>query len=146
EGGGNTRYSGGSMRTYADPVKAADYFESLCDGATERDVIDTFVAESTKNGDWMKSLGAEIGPTSNRQRKMFPLSMPRAAFPSIKGADGIGPRLTVKSRGDHAGIDLWGVLERNVTDKKIDVLYSARATQLLRDKEQGVTGLVAEVK
>ena len=37
-GGGNTIYSGGSLRTYLDVDKASDYIESLCDGATERDV------------------------------------------------------------------------------------------------------------
>src|ERR1700741_2157307 len=96
EGGGNTRYSGGSMRTYTDPEKAADYFETLCEGATERAVIDTFVSESTKNPEWVASLGAQVVPTSNRARKFFPLSLPRAAFPSIRGAEGIGPRMTVK--------------------------------------------------
>ena len=39
EGGGNTKYSGGSMRTYIDAKKAADHIEALCDYTTERDVI-----------------------------------------------------------------------------------------------------------
>src|SRR5690349_8833165 len=54
EGGGNTRYSGGSLRTYLDAAKAADYIESLCEGGTERDVIDTFVAESGRNAEWIQ--------------------------------------------------------------------------------------------
>src|ERR1044071_6986992 len=67
EGGGNTKYSGGTMRTYSDPQKAADYFEALCEGATERDVIDTFVAESTKNPEWVAALGAQVVPSTNKR-------------------------------------------------------------------------------
>src|SRR3972149_12196925 len=52
EGGGNTKYSGGSMRTYLDVEKASDYIEALCDGTTERDVVQTFVTEASRNAEW----------------------------------------------------------------------------------------------
>ncbi len=31
EGGGNTRYSGGSIRTYTDVAKAIDFIEAVCE-------------------------------------------------------------------------------------------------------------------
>lgn len=145
EGGGNTKYSGGTMRTYADQQLAADYFETLCEGTTEREVIDAFVAESAKNPEWVASFGAEVVPSTNKKRKMFPYGHRKAAFPTVRGAEGIGIRLTMKGTGDHAGIDLWGLLSRKVAERKIPALCSARAYQLLMDKQQGVTGVLAEV-
>src|SRR5687768_6959023 len=58
--GGNTKYSGGTMRTYGDHLQAADYIEAVCEGATPRAVIEAFVAESSKNQDWISSLGGEV--------------------------------------------------------------------------------------
>ena len=141
EGGGNTKYSGGTMRTYLDQVKAADYIETLCDGTTERDVIETFVRESSGNADWVKSKGGEV--VSRASPKRFPYSTPLAAFPNLRGAEGTGPRVRVKGDGEAAGIDLWRVLSRNVAGTDSKVLCSSPAKQLLRDKDQGVTGVIA---
>src|SRR4051812_37331529 len=62
EGGGNTRYSGGSMRTYADVDKSVDFIEAVCEYTTERDMIEAFVRESSRNPDWLAAMGCEIGP------------------------------------------------------------------------------------
>src|ERR1051326_2331567 len=62
EGGGNTRYSGGSIRTYLDLDKAVDFIESVCEGTTERAVAETFVRESSANHEWVARLGGEIVP------------------------------------------------------------------------------------
>ena len=145
EGGGNTRYSGGSIRTYLDLDKAIDFIEAVCEGTTERTVVATFVQESERNRDWVAGLGGEIVPGPPSGTKGFPIGLPGAAFPSIRGAEGIGPRVRVKGAGEAAGIDLWGVLSRNVAARNIPVLASASGKQLLYDKEQGVTGLVAMV-
>ena len=53
-GGGNTKYSGGSIRTYLDLELATDFYETLCEGTTDRDVIDTFVKESA-DPEWLKN-------------------------------------------------------------------------------------------
>ena len=49
EGGGNTRYSGGSIRTYLDLDKVADFFETVCDGTTDREVVVAFVRKAPKS-------------------------------------------------------------------------------------------------
>ena len=59
EGGGNTKYSGGSIRTYLDLEKVVDFFETVCEGTTERDVVDAFVKESAQNREWLAGLDAE---------------------------------------------------------------------------------------
>jgi succinate dehydrogenase/fumarate reductase flavoprotein subunit len=52
-GGGNTQYSGGSIRTYLDVEKAVTFIESVCEGTTGRDVAESFVNESSQNRDWV---------------------------------------------------------------------------------------------
>ena len=140
EGGGNTRYSGGSMRTYLDVNKAVDYIETLCDGTTERDVVETFVRESSRNSEWVKAMGGEVVHLATPL--IFPHSVP-AAFPTTRGAEGIGPRARVKGTGQAGGIDLWGVLSRKVTGAGIEILNSSPVKQLLLEKSVGVTGVVA---
>lgn len=69
DGGGNTRYSGGSIRTYTNITKAIDFIESVCEGTTEHSVVETFVKESSRNSEWVASLGGEIvagPPTGTR--------------------------------------------------------------------------------
>ena len=140
-GGGNTRYSGGSMRTYLDHGKAADYFESLCEGTTERSVVEAYVAESSRNPEWVVQIGGEV--VSKPPAKGFPKKISGAAFAAIKGAEGIGPRVRVKGAGAAAGIDLWGILSRNVEKRNIQVIYSSPAKRLLFEKESGVSGVIA---
>jgi succinate dehydrogenase/fumarate reductase flavoprotein subunit len=140
EGGGNTRYSGGSMRTYLDVEKSCDYIESLCDGATERDVIKAFVLEAGRNPEWLKTMGAQI--VDRGLPKRFPISAP-VAYPTTRGADGIGPRVRVKGATESGGIDIWGILSRHVAEKRIEVICSAPVKKLLREKERGVTGVIA---
>jgi succinate dehydrogenase/fumarate reductase flavoprotein subunit len=143
DGGGNTRYSGGSIRTYTDVAKAVDFIEAVCEGTTERSVVETFVNESSRNSEWVASLGGEIiaGPPTGTRG--FPIGLAGAAFPTIKGAEGLGPRMRVKGSGEAAGIDLWGVLARNVAARDIAVLNSTPAKQIILDPKQGVTGLIA---
>ncbi len=140
EGGGNTRYSGGSMRTYSDQGMAVDYFEALCEGTTERAVVEAFVKESSRNPEWVKEIGGEVvhRPTGTK----FPTST-MVAFPNVRGAAGMGPRARVKGKGEAAGIDLWGVLSRKVTETQIEVRCAAPAQQLLVEKGVGVTGVLA---
>src|SRR3954470_7013414 len=127
EGGGNTRYSGGNIRTYKDVDKSIDYFEALCEGTTERSVIDAFVRESSRNAEWVAEQGGEIESRSPTGGKGFRIKAHTAAFPGVLGAEGLGHRVRVKGGGEYAGIDLWKVLARKVADRKIEVLYSTAA-------------------
>jgi succinate dehydrogenase/fumarate reductase flavoprotein subunit len=141
EGGGNTRYSGGSIRTYLELNKVVDFFETICEGTTERDVVVAFVNESAKNSEWLATLGAETvvaGETSEG----FPIRLPGAAFPHIRGAEAIGPRVHVKG-SKKGGRNLWEVLSHSVAEKKIPILYSTAVEHISFEKSQGVTGVIA---
>jgi succinate dehydrogenase/fumarate reductase flavoprotein subunit len=141
-GGGNTQYSGGSIRTYLDAAKAVTFIESVCEGTTDRDVAESFVNESSANRDWVAGLGGEIIPGGGLGGAGFPMGLPGAAFPFLPGADGIGPRVRVRGAGD-GGIDLWGVLLRNVEKRQIPILYSTAAVELEAKKKDGVIGILA---
>lgn len=142
-GGGNTQYSGGTIRTYLDIDKAIDHIEALCEGTTERDVVEAFVKESSRNPEWVVQIGGEV-IERKRVKERFPHSRALAAYPSVRGFEGMGPRVRVKGgTGDAAGIDLWGVLSRKVAEAKIEIIYSSPAKRLLVEKGEGVTGVVA---
>src|SRR5690349_18269807 len=80
-GGGNTRYSGGSMRTYLDLAKAIDHIEALCDATTERSVVEAFVHESSKNAEWVTSIGGQVVPTPRHSApRAYPHSYPLTPF------------------------------------------------------------------
>ena len=81
QGGGNTRYSGGSIRTYLDIGKAVDFIETVCEQTTEREVVEAFVTESSRNSDWVASIGGEIvdGPPSGTREDRGPLITPAKA-------------------------------------------------------------------
>jgi succinate dehydrogenase/fumarate reductase flavoprotein subunit len=143
EGGGNTKYSGGSIRTYLDLQKAVDFYETLCEGTTERDVVDAFVSESAKNPQWLAELGAKTGTRPESEEGGFPIKLPGAAFPHIQGADAIGPRVRVKGAARTGGKNLWGVLSQNVEARKIPVFYSTPVKHLSFDNSEGVTGVIA---
>ena len=89
EGGGNTRYSGGSIRTYLDLELAIDFIETVCEQTTERSVVEAFVNESSRNSEWVASIGGEIVPGPPSGTRGYPIGLPGAAFPYIRGAQGI---------------------------------------------------------
>ncbi|MBI4190369.1 MAG: FAD-binding protein [Betaproteobacteria bacterium] len=144
EGGGNTKYSGGSLRTYLDLDKAVDHIEALCEGTTERAVVEAFVRESSRNPEWLKEIGGEVvfKPPSETTSNI-PITLPLASFPTIRGAEGMGPKMQIKGSGSAAGIDLWGVLSRKVAESNLEVLCSSPVKRLLAAKGEGVTGVVA---
>jgi succinate dehydrogenase/fumarate reductase flavoprotein subunit len=141
-GGGNTQYSGGSIRTYLDVQKAVTFIQNVCEGTTEKDVAESFVNESSQNRDWVAKLGGEIIAGGGLGGVGFPMGLPGAAFPFLPGADGIGPRVRVRGAGE-GGIDLWGVLLKNVEKRQIPVLYSTAAVRLETKENEGVIGVKA---
>jgi succinate dehydrogenase/fumarate reductase flavoprotein subunit len=142
-GGGNTRISGGSIRTYTDRAKAVEYTHALCEGATDVDIIRAFVEESAGNGDWIARLGGTVVPSPAALIQGFPRMAPAAAFPHVKGADGIGPRLRVTGTTHFHGLELWKFLAGNVESREIPVLRSTPARRLIREPSGEISGVVA---
>ncbi len=143
-GGGNTRLSAGSVRTFGALDRAVEHITFLCGGATDPGVIEALVRESHDNEPWLRSLGGEVvvdplqaAPPS------YPVYPAGAASPKQPGADGVGPRLRVKGETTAKGSDLWELLARNVEERCIPVLFESPALRLLRNSDGAVDGLVA---
>ncbi len=143
-GGGNTKLSAGSVRTFGDLDRAVEHITFLCGGATDPEVIEALVRESRRNEPWLRSLGGEvvIDPIQAVPAS-YPIYPTGAASPDQPGADGVGPRLRVKGEATANGRDLWELLSGNVAARSIPVLFDSPATRLTRDGNGAVTGLVA---
>lgn len=143
-GGGNTRLSAGSVRTFGALERAVEHIAFLCGGATDPDVIETLVRESHDNEPWLRSLGGEVAVDPLQAAPAsYPVYPTGAASPEQPGADGVGPRLRVKGDTTANGRDLWELLDRNVDERCIPVLFECPAVRLLRDSDGAVTGLTA---
>jgi succinate dehydrogenase/fumarate reductase flavoprotein subunit len=141
EGGGNTQYSGGTIREYLDLENATTYFENILYGSVDRQMIKTFVAESMRNPDWLRAMGAELVRANVAE---FPPSH-HVIWPHLPGASGVGGRWHVKGEmGASHGGSVWGILCKNVEQRKIRVIYDSRAKHLIRDANKEVTGLIAD--
>lgn len=143
-GGGNTRLSAGSVRTFGAVERAVEHITFLCGGATDPEVIETLVRESHDNEPWLRSLGgAVVVDPLQAAPASYPVYPTGAASPEQPGADGVGPRLRVKGETTANGRDLWELLDRNVDERCIPVLFECPAVRLLRDGDGTVTGLTA---
>ena len=143
-GGGNTRLSAGSLRTFGAVSRAVEHITFLCGNTTAPELIETFVRESHDNEPWLRSLGGEIiADPIQAKPTNYPVYPSGAGAPEQPGADGVGPRLRVKGETTANGRDLWDLLARNVADRGIPVLLDCPAVRLLRDATGAVTGVVA---
>ena len=144
-GGGNTRLSAGSVRTFGAMERAVEHITFLCGGATDPEVIEALVRESHDNEPWLRSLGGKVvidpiraTPTS------YPIYPTGAASPEQPGADGVGPRLRVKGETTDQRPRPLGtvgpVTSRNDASR---CSSSAPRPRLLRDGDGAVNGLVA---
>jgi succinate dehydrogenase/fumarate reductase flavoprotein subunit len=141
EGGGNTQYSGGTIREYLDVDKASAYIKSITYGSVDDDMIRGFVQECMKNPDWMRGLGAELGRTALYG---FP-DAPHVIFPHLPGADGVGGRFHVKDEtGGGFGGSIWAILCRNVEKRAIETLFNTPAKRLVLNENREVVGVVAD--
>ena len=143
-GGGNTRLSAGSVRTFGAVERAVEHITFLCGGATDLEVIETLVRESHDNEAWLRSLGGEVVMDPLQAvPASYPIYPTGAASSEQPGADGVGPRLRVKGDTTANGRDLWELLDRNAEERCIPILFECPAVRLSRDGDGAVTGLTA---
>lgn len=138
-GGGNTRLAGGTIREYLDIDKAVKFFNAILTDVSP-EMKYGFVEEGSRNADWMRSLGAEL---ERAEPGRFPPAS-HVVWPYLEGADGIGGRWRVKGNSSVGGVNLWEVLEKNVQERNIEILYNTRAKKLLTDDQGEVIGLIAD--
>ena len=142
-GGGNTRLSSGSVRTFGAVERAVEHVAFLCGGATDPEVIEALVRESGHNESWLRSLGGEVRVDPlHAPPASYPIYPSGAASPEQPGADGVGPRLRVAGPATANGRDLWALLARNVEARRIPVLCQSPAARLLRGRDGAVNGVL----
>lgn len=145
EGGGNTQYSAGTIREYLDLDGIVQYIESFSFGTVERETIRAYADEAMKNPEWLEKLGAKLVHMETIGRGHgWPIA-PHVIWPHAQGAYGMGGRFQVKSEtGASGGGSVWGVLSRNVEERKIEILYNTPSKQLIKNEKNEIIGVVAD--
>lgn len=138
-GGGNTRLAGGTIREFLDNDKAVKFFDAIMTDVSD-DMKRAFVEEGAKNADWVKEQGGEL---ERAVAGRFPPA-PHVIWPYLEGADGIGGRWRVKGDNSVGGVNLWGVLEKSVKKRGIEVLFKTGAKKLITNADKKVVGLIAD--
>lgn len=143
--GGNSILSGGGILTVEDPKGAFQYFQALCNGKTGDDVIWAQVRKLAQIKDFLRELckinGAKL--TVRNRPGIYPFPG-RGAFNSVI-VDEV-PRFQCYSwvLAIGAGALLMKVMEDNVNARKIHIMTSTSAKELLTDAGGGVSGVLAE--
>lgn len=133
--GGSTQESGGSLRLVTDQEGTSAHYCALTQGATPKDVIDTFVDGLVKMPDWVRAHGGELVAYDPVEDSVFPARRPGTAFPDVPFADRLGPRARMRpSTPDRPrGAALWDFLDRNLTTLGATMVTGARVTELVED-------------
>lgn len=149
QGGGNTLASADSILAPTG-MGAVRYFEALTVGATDHDVIETFVRDGLNIEEWIHQLGSGTEPHTPPTEVMFP----GMGLPSWKNAPG-GEFITrfFLTRGNEMGGpnlrtgknpgSLWRFLDEHVRRRGITIMTSAPATELITTNGE-VTAVRAE--
>jgi succinate dehydrogenase/fumarate reductase flavoprotein subunit len=124
------------MRPFLADEKAVKFIQNLSEGATDRQIIRSFVEESSRNSEWLKRIGADVVPSPPFK------GFPGSALPSVPGAETVGPRLRVAGEEGGGGA-LWSILSQQVEDRNIPVYISTPAKCLVTGQSGEVAGVVA---
>lgn len=143
EGGGNTRVSGGNIIIPADR-RFIDYLETLSFKTVSRDILEVFVNNAMKNGDWIKEMGGELQVFMPLEVS-YPAVSPGASFPQIDGAETV-VKYNIKGSAEEGKPSqrLWKFFAGLVVKKGIRVSTSTAAKELISDTDGEIIGVMAE--
>ncbi len=135
----NTGMAGGSFMSPSSAAEAAKYLRNLYRinetmSWTDDKVIDAWAAYASENKEWLEKT---TGTTLTVARTVENVAMSYPFFPGRESLIGF------RFRG--LGWGLMNALEKQVTDRKIPVIYGASANKLLTDNSGRVIGVSAEI-
>jgi len=142
-GGGNSRVCGGNI-IVPQGMEFLEYLDTLTFGVTEREILETFVENAMKNGDWISEMGGEF-TVFTPLRVAYPSTGAGPSFPEVPGS-----RYMVKYnvKGTEAegppAERLWSLLSRNVERREIQVMTSTPAKELIKDQRGQIVGVMVE--
>ena len=138
EEGGNTRISGNLWFNPTPADKAITYMKAMSKGMViPDDMLAVWADEMGKNADWVKSIGGN--PV---------LAQPQSAFcspefPELPGSE--SSQTYFATPGGWGQQRLWKVLQAAVNNRKIEVLFSTAAKDLVSDpKTKAIIGVIAD--
>jgi succinate dehydrogenase/fumarate reductase flavoprotein subunit len=143
EGGGNTRFSGGNIIIPTDK-KFVDYLETLSFKTVGRDILEVFVENAIKLGDWIGELGGELQVFMPLEVS-YPMMSPGASFPQVDGAETV-VKHNIKGAAEEGKPSqrLWKFLAGLVTKRGIKTLTSSAVKELISNIEGEIIGVTAE--
>jgi succinate dehydrogenase/fumarate reductase flavoprotein subunit len=125
EGGGNTKLA---TLTYISPEnsrQAKEHILALSFGGIDEEIVDAYLAWTSKNNDYIRGLGGE-----------FEIAPPGATFPSLPGAETMIRYRVKASHGELGGESLWNLLSQNVERRKIPVIRNAPVRRLVSSGDE----------
>lgn len=132
DGGGNTQLATLTFLCPSNSPAAREHIRALSFGRLEDDIIDTFVAWSSTNVEFIRALGGDVQ-----------LCPPGATFPKLPGANAMIRYRVKGEKGELGGTSLWKLLSNNVQSRNINLLRQTTARNLLRCGEE-VVGVECE--
>jgi len=159
-GGGATFLSNGGI-LIPTAMEYSEYLCSLCAGATERDIIDTFVRDAMKIEEYIHSIGGEFERWVSQEIGISFPPLARPTWPKVPHGKSMvrghikayeaspskeNPSIAerVRAVGRAYGPDLWKLLKENVDRRGILVMLGTQAKDLIRNESGEVVGVVAE--
>jgi len=143
-GGGTTCFCGGThLEMQGDQV--VDYLSKICVGTTDKEMIERFVEESSKNQEWIRSIGGEI-----EYRDSLSVTYPLVrtpTWPNVPGGEKLS-HFNIKRSGNERwfafGGSLYNLLSANVERRGIKVMTDTPAKELITNETGEVIGVIAE--
>src|ERR671922_597607 len=145
--GGISLLSGGGVAFAHNAEGAFQYLKRTCNGTTPDDILRTMAEEMVGMIDWLKELakvsGTEPTQTETRGHGTYP-------FPGTNDIDSIKLKDFPAysdfpwAKGLRGGARLFKVVYDNVNARKIEVMLSTPAQQLILNPDGEVLGLTAE--
>jgi succinate dehydrogenase/fumarate reductase flavoprotein subunit len=143
EGGGNSRICGGNI-IIPKGKEFIEYLESLSFKTTAREVLETFVEEALKNGDWIRQMGADV-QVFRPLELAYPTMIAGAGFPHVKGAETV-VKYNIKGTPEEGKPSqrLWKFLSGLVAKRGIEVLTQTPVQELIRNPVGEIIGVKAQ--
>ncbi len=144
-GGGNTRVSGGNV-AIPKSMELANYLDTLCFKNTEREIIDVYVENAMKIGDWIREMGGDYTLYAPL-RVAYPMTSGGASFPQVAGAQHM---VKYNIKGSEAegtpGQCVWDLFSSCVEKRGIEVMTNTPAKELVKNQKGEVVGVIAEIE
>ena len=142
QGGGNSAVCGGNI-IIPKGKEFLEYLDTLSFKTTEREILEVFVAEALKNGDWIRSMGADV-QVFNPLEVAYPTMIAGAGFPHVRGAENV-VKYNIKGTPEEGKPSqrLWKFLSGLVSKRGIQAFTGTPVQELVTTSQGEVAGVLA---